>query len=70
MTKAELSEIIMHLSIIAKIIERTKNIDPSPCTECTHFKPTTTFCDLYQKEVPDHIEDTGCDKWEWNNIPF
>ena len=70
MTKSEREEIRAHLVNAIKSIDRIENIDPSPCMECVHFKETIAFCKLYEKEVPSHIEDIGCDKWEWNYIPF
>lgn len=38
------------------------------CTSCDHF--ATGICRLYKSEVPADFVKQGCDKWDFDDVPF
>jgi hypothetical protein len=51
------------------MLDRLQRIHPK-CLTCTHFEASLRRCQRYGVEVPAPVQATGCEHWEYDEIPF
>lgn len=51
----------------ARELEHLRSIK-ADCTTCWHFRQP--LCSLFDEAVPDGFVATGCESWEYNDVPF
>jgi hypothetical protein len=66
MTRTGLEEQIIHFQREIAFLNELRT--RSNCTCCDHY--STGRCRLYQSTIPADFVKTGCDKWDYNDIPF
>lgn len=43
-------------------------LEKKSCQDCTHWQQSV--CQKWNAEPPPEVVKTGCDEWNWDEIPF
>jgi len=65
-TVAEKQELIQLHKRLGELLPRLSAVVQG-CYSCGNFK--CGFCSVHKSDVPAEFADTGCDKWEFTDIP-
>lgn len=63
----DLAERQLLIASAEALIEKL-NKDTPRCRNCINY--WDEYCNKHKAKPPAHVLSTGCDDWQWNDLPF
>lgn len=65
----KLHEIKIKLELFRREVKMLESI-PIKCPTCVNYQPVKGVCVKYQQSPPASVIETGCEEFEYDDIPF